>query len=152
MAPCATSLPSAAPNPRARRRRGGFTIAEMMVSVAILGVLAASLIPNYLRYVYQARRAEAFETLRAIHDAQEYHFATRREYAGSFEELGFAIEGGTLRPDGAYQGRYYTFTLDRWDLGDQVNANYRATATGNIDGSDDTLDIVIIENDLTVKD
>lgn len=152
MASCAHSQHGASPFTGARRRRSGFTVAEMMVSVAILGVLAAALIPNYLRYVYQARRSEAFHTLSAIHDAQAYHYATKREYAGSFEELGFAIEGGTLRPDGAYQGRYYTFTLDRWDLGDEVNGNYRATATGNIDGSDDTLDIVIIENALTIKD
>jgi len=135
-----------------RRSQHGFTIAEMLVVMVIIGVLAAALLPNYVRYVYKTRRSEAFFALRAIHDAQAYHFATKREYSGSFEALGFELEGGTQRPDGAYDGVYYTYTLDVWDLDGEANANYRATATGDIDTSDDTLDIIIIENALTVKD
>jgi prepilin-type N-terminal cleavage/methylation domain-containing protein len=152
MAPREIPLRSATQLPDRRRRRGGFTLAELLVSVVILGVLAAALIPNYIRYVYQARRSEAFSALRAIHDAQAYHYANKGEYSGSFEELGFELEGGALRSDGAYEGGYYTYTLNRWDLGDEPNANYRATATGDLDKSDATLDIVIIENALTVKD
>ena len=56
------------------------------------------------------------------------------------------------RSDGAYQGPYYTFTLSRWSLGGVANANYRATATGDLDRDDSTLDVVIIENALTVLD
>lgn len=137
--------------PAARTRRG-FTLPELLAVMAILGVLAAAMAPNYVRGVHRAKRSEALSALRAIHDAQVLHYAKERRYSDSLAELGFALEGGRLRADGAYEGPYYTYTLDTWELGGRPHANYRATATGNIDASDDTLDIVIIENALTVKD
>lgn len=138
--------------PRPQTLRGGYTLPEMMVTIVIIAILIATLLPSYLRYVHRAKRTEAYYALRAIHDAQVFHFASDQEYSDSFEVLGFDLEGGAQRSDGAYDGKYYTYTLDRWDLGDEVNANYRATATGNIDTSDDTLDILIIENSVTVYD
>ena len=45
---------------------------------------------------------------------------------------------------------FYTYVLQAWDVNGLPNANYRATATGDIDPSDAVLDIVIIENMLTV--
>ena len=135
-----------------RRATSGFTLAEMMVCVAVLGVLAFAMVPNYMASVYKARRTEALYALRTIHDAQALHFAQHHEYSDSFDELGFGLERGTLRSGGAYEGPTYTYTLNRWDVGGERNANYRATATGNLDPGDATLDIVIIENALTVKD
>ena len=148
-----SSQQPARPDPqRAVRRRGGFTLTELMVTLLVGAALLATLVPSYVRYAHRAKRTEAYFALRAIHDAQAFHFANEQEYSNSFDELGFDLEGGAPRSDGAYDGRYYTYTLDRWDLGNEINANYRATATGNIDASDDTLDIVIIENALTVHD
>jgi prepilin-type N-terminal cleavage/methylation domain-containing protein len=138
--------------PPSRRPERGFTVPEMVAVVAILGVLAAAMLPNYVRGVYKARRSEALYALRAIHDAESFYFAREHRYTDSLAELGFGLEGGKLRADGAYEGPYYTYTLETWDLGGRPDANYRATATGDIDGSDDTLDIVIIENALTVID
>jgi Tfp pilus assembly protein PilE len=137
---------------RSDRRRGGFTLAELAVIVAVLALLGVAVVPNYIRYVYRARRTEAITALRAIHDAQSFHFAKENEYSASFEQLAFDLESGTRVDPTTYDGRFYTYTIDRWDVGGRANANYRATATGNIDTSDDTLDIVIIENALTVKD
>lgn len=136
---------------RTSRARRGFTLPELLAVVAILGVLAVAMAPNYVRGVHRAKRSEAFAALRAIHDAQASHYAHEHHYSDSFDELGFELEGGRLREDGAYEGLYYTYTLDTWELGGRPHANYRATATGDIDRSDDTLDIVIIENALTVK-
>jgi len=139
------------PDSRTSRPRSGFTLPELLAVVAVIGVLAVAMAPNYVRGVHRAKRSEAFAALRAIHDAQVFHFAREKRYSDSFEELGFELEGGRLRDDGAYEGPYYTYTLDTWELGGRPHANYRATATGDIDPSDDTLDIVIIENQLTVK-
>jgi type II secretory pathway pseudopilin PulG len=133
-------------------RSAGFTLAEMLVLLVILGVLAAAHLPNYIRSVQRAKRSEALYALRGIHDAQSYYFANENQFADSFDTLAFELEGGAPRPDGAYQGPYYTYSLERWDLGSQPNANFRATATADLDPSDATLDIVIIENSLTVKE
>ena len=144
----AAELPPTARGTASRRR--GFTIGEILVMLTIIGVLAAAQLPNYVRGVQRAKRTESLSALRAIHDAQTFHFATENEYSDSFSELAFEIDDGAPLPDGSYRGRFYTYTLDRWDVGEQVNANFRATATGNPDASDATLDIVIIENAITV--
>jgi prepilin-type N-terminal cleavage/methylation domain-containing protein len=135
---------------RSRCRRSGFTLTELAVVILIVGMLGAGLAPMYLRSVYRARRSEALYSLHAIHDYQAVNYATYGEYSNSFAALGFTMDGGRQRTDGAYQGPYYAYTLTRWDLGGVANANYRATATGDLDRDDSTLDIVIIENALTV--
>ena len=46
-----------------RARVAGFTLVELMIVVAIIGVLAAIAIPAFSRYVRKARTAEAVGTL-----------------------------------------------------------------------------------------
>ncbi len=142
------------PSCRARRgrRRAGFTAIELVVSLLIALTLAGALLPTYLRGVYKARRTEALYGLRAIHDAQTLHYATEREYSDSFAALAFELDGGAPRPDGAYQGPIYTYTLSRWDLGGRPNGSFRATASADLDPDDATLDVVIVESALTVLD
>ena len=46
-------------NIKARKRSGGFTLVELMIVVAIIGILAAVAIPAFTRYVKKSRTAEA---------------------------------------------------------------------------------------------
>jgi prepilin-type N-terminal cleavage/methylation domain-containing protein len=135
---------------RDRRRRDGFTLLEMMVVVAIIGVLAALAVGNMNKYSARARRSEALLALKTIHDLQVAFYGENTQYADSFADLGFDIGGPGLQPDGTAEGEFYTYVLQAWDVNGLPNANYRATATGDIDPSDPVLDIVIIENMLTV--
>ncbi len=64
----------------ARRTQRGFTLVEIMVVVAILGVLAAIAIPAYRGYVSTARMAEAKSNLETIRLLQEQFYADRRQY------------------------------------------------------------------------
>ena len=136
--------------PRRGHARCGMTLIELCVVFLILGLLGTALVPSYLRSVYRARRSEALYALHAIHDFQAVNYASNGEYTTAFPALGFSLEGGTQRTDGAYQGRFYTYSLATWNLGGVTNSNYRATATGDLDHDGTTLDIVIIENALTV--
>lgn len=78
-------------------RQEGFTLIELMIVVAIVGVLAAIAIPNFLRYRGQAMQAEARSNLGAIFVGEMSFFTERKEF-GNFSDIGFAlIEGGTNR-------------------------------------------------------
>ena len=57
-------------------RPRGFTLIEVMIAVAILGILAAIAIPNYVRYVLRAKQVEAYIMIGAIKNQQFSYLAT----------------------------------------------------------------------------
>ena len=58
------------------RRGGGFTLVELMIVVAIIGVLAAVAITSFQRYISQTRASEAGPMIRKITDAATTYFYT----------------------------------------------------------------------------
>jgi type IV pilus assembly protein PilA len=58
-----------------RDRRGGFTLIELMIVVAIIGILAAIAIPNFVRFQLRSKSSEGKTNLAAIRTAEESYFA-----------------------------------------------------------------------------
>lgn len=58
----------------------GFTLTELMITVAIIGILAAIAIPLYSGYTERARRSEAFSALQTIAMTEEKVFAETGAY------------------------------------------------------------------------
>ena len=55
---------------RVDRRRGGLTLLELMISVAIIGILSAAAIPAFRMYQFRSKRSEAYANLESIRKAQ----------------------------------------------------------------------------------
>ena len=63
------------------QRATGFTLIELMVTVAIIAALAAIAVPNYTDYVKRGKLQEATSTLLAMRVKMEQYFQDNRFYA-----------------------------------------------------------------------
>lgn len=66
-----------------RREHHGFTLIELMIVVAIIGILAAVAYPSYQEHVKSSRRAEAQSALMGLAAAMERHFTASNTYKGA---------------------------------------------------------------------
>jgi len=65
------------------RNRKGFTLVELMIVVAIIGILAAIAIPNFLMFRLKAKTSEAKSNLGAIRSTEVAYFAEWNFFVGS---------------------------------------------------------------------
>ncbi len=104
------------------KNKQGFTLIELMIVVAIIGILAAIAIPNFMNYQCKAKQSEAKSSLGSIRVAQEAYFAEYDTYSTDKDAIGFATKG---------TGEY-TITIDPAD-GTGFTATAAATLKNNPD-------------------
>jgi type IV pilus assembly protein PilE len=68
-------------------RNHGFTLAELMITIAIVAILLGLAFPSYQDYLRRSRRADAKITLHKLAVAQETYFFRNNKYAADFSEL-----------------------------------------------------------------
>lgn len=82
------------------RQTLGFTLVELMITVAILAILGAVAIPAYVNYVNRARQSEAILALMNVKMDQEIFWDDHNRYAGTISCLpsfGNDCSAGTAR-------------------------------------------------------
>jgi type IV pilus assembly protein PilE len=93
----------------------GFTLVEMLIALAVLGLLIAFALPSYQDSVRRSNRAEAIEVLTRLQQAQERRRANEPSYTDDLSMLN--IEGTT-------RSGYYEVVINSADA-----SSYIATAT-----------------------
>jgi type IV pilus assembly protein PilA len=78
-----------------RRQLGeaGFSLIELMIVVAIIGILATIAIPNFNRFQAKAKQSEAKGNLTGLYTAEKSFYAEWSQYFADFRDIGFAPEG-----------------------------------------------------------
>lgn len=71
----------------------GFSLVELMVVVAIIGILAAVAVPSINKYMAKARQSEAKSNLASIYTANKAFFADYNTYENRFSIIGVHPEG-----------------------------------------------------------
>lgn len=96
----------------------GFTLVELMVVVAIVGILAAIAVPNYRKYQAKAKAGEAPLILAALYSGEQSIYAVHNTYLGCVKLLGM------VKP---VRGYYVV----GFDVGENVGKTYPDALSGS---------------------
>ena len=117
------------PHPHLRRPSHGFTLIEVMITVAIIGILAAVALPSYNDYIRRGQIQEAFANLSAYRLKLEQYYQDNRLYSASTTATtcGGAAASSLTAAELGGTTEYFTYSCSPSASGQ----GYTVTATGS---------------------
>src|SRR3954463_5467504 len=79
-------------DPQVKKLQKGFTLIELMIVVAIIGILAAIAIPNFIKFQAKSKQSEAKSNLKALFTAEKAFFQEKDRYDTGVSFVGFSPE------------------------------------------------------------
>lgn len=106
-----------------QQRQTGFTLIELVIAVAIVGILASFAVNSYQSSVMKSRRTDAKVMLTTLAQKQERYYTQHMAFATSLDDL---VGSSSLESDKGYyditlSGTATTFTLTASAKGNQAN-------------------------------
>ena len=111
------------------KRLRGFTLLEMLVTVAIAAVLAAIAYPNFLDSIRKGRRSDAMGFMSKVQQAQEQWRANKSAYTADMSPAGLSV--ALVSSDAPSPKGYYKVTVTVPPGASESSYTITATATGS---------------------
>lgn len=93
-------------------RQSGFSLVELMIVVAIIGLLAALAVPRFQSFQAKARQSEAKNNLSHMYTLAQSYYGENDTFKATIATIGFRTDGGATktRYNYDYSGEDTTFT------------------------------------------
>jgi len=130
-----------------KRSQAGFTLIEVMIVVALCGILASIAIPQFQMFYLRARRTESFVYLDAIHKSQLSYFSDRDEFVAGGPFMAVSDMKTLGLEEMLVQGKYKIQAMGFLGDGSLPNPKqaYAVTISNNIDPDPSDFDLLLLK-------